>query len=175
MHTKDPWIGVNGSSNKGIRICSWLSFLDCIKLHKLAIFPVDTAEKQHYYMTQMVKKPQQATVCQYMARMGVLNDYLSHLPTVFNSPMAVEGTKKGNMPFDETNLAGIVLNSVTVSWMSQYNMTHTTLPDGTRTLLQDLESIKCIWKRSTRLVKRQRQRKQLLLQSLREFQEAFCL
>ncbi len=33
MHTKDPWIGVNGSSNKGICIHSWPSFSDCIELH----------------------------------------------------------------------------------------------------------------------------------------------
>jgi hypothetical protein len=141
MHTKDPWIGVNGSSNKGPRTRSWPSFLDCIELNKLTIFPVDAAEKQCNYMTQMVKKPQQATVRQYMARMGVLNDYLTHLPTVFNSPMVVEGTKKGNMSFHEADLAEIVLNSVPVSWMNQYNMTHTTLPNGTRTLLQDLELI----------------------------------
>ncbi len=61
---------------------------------------------------------------------------------VFNSPMVVKGTTKGNVPFDEADLAGIVLNSVPVSWMNQYNMTHITLPDRTRTLLQDLESIK---------------------------------
>ncbi len=116
-------------------------FLDCIKLHKLTVFPVDATEKQRYYMVQIVKKPQRVTVHQYMACMGVLNDYLAHLPTVFNSSMAVEGTKKGNMAFDEANLAGIILNSVPVSWLNQYNMTHQTLPSGTRTLLQDLESI----------------------------------
>jgi hypothetical protein len=142
MHTKDPWISVNGSSNKDPHVHSWPSFLDCIELHKLTIFPVDAAEKQHYYMTKTVKKPQRATVCQYMACMGILNNYLSHIPTVFNSPMAIEGTKKGNVPFDNADLAGIVLNSVPVSWMSQYNMMHTTLPNGTRTLLQDLELIK---------------------------------
>jgi hypothetical protein len=76
MHTKDPWTGVNGSSNKGICFCSWPSFLDCIELYKLIIIPVDAAEKQHYYMTQTVKKPQRATVRQYMTRMGILNDYL---------------------------------------------------------------------------------------------------
>jgi hypothetical protein len=73
--------------------------------------------------------------------MGILNDYLSFLPTVFNSSIAVEETKKG-MPFDEADLTKIVLNSVPVSWMNQYNITHSTLPNGTRTLLQDLESIK---------------------------------
>jgi hypothetical protein len=100
--------------------------------------------------------------------MGILNNYLSFLPMFFNSPMAIEGTKKGNVLFDEADLAGIILNSVPVSWMSQYNMMHATLPDGTRTLLQDLESIKPSWKRGMRLVKRQRQMKQLLLQLLRE-------
>ena len=89
--------------------------MDCIKLHKLTIFPVHAAEKQRYYMVQTVKKPQRVMVHQYMACMGVLNDYLAHLPTVFNSSMAVEGTKKDNVPFDEADLAGIVLNSVPVS------------------------------------------------------------
>jgi hypothetical protein len=144
MHTKDPWIGVNGILNKGIHICFWSSFMDYIELHKLTIFPVDATEKQHYYMMQTVKKPQQATVHQYMACMGILNDYLTFLPTFFNSSMAIEGTKKGNVLFDEADLAGIILNSVPVSWMNQYNMMHLTLPDGTRTLLQDLESIEHI-------------------------------
>jgi hypothetical protein len=135
---------VNGSSNKGLCVHFWLSFVDCIKLHKLTIFPVDAAEKQHFYMMQMVKKPQRVMARQYMARMGISNDYLTFLPTVFNSSMAVEGTKKGNMLFDEANLVGIVLNSVPVSWMNQYNMMHSTLPKTTRTLLQDLESIKHI-------------------------------
>ncbi len=63
----------------------------------------------------MVKKPQRATVRQYMACMGILNNYLAHLPMVFNSPIASVGTKKGNVPFDEADLAVIVLNSVPVS------------------------------------------------------------
>ncbi len=58
MHTKNPWIGVNGKSNKGVRVKSWISFMDCIKLHKLTVFPADAAEKQRYYMQQMIKKPQ---------------------------------------------------------------------------------------------------------------------
>jgi hypothetical protein len=58
MHTKNHWVGVNGKSNKGIRVKSWISFMDCIKLHKLTVFPADAAEKQHYYMQQTIKKPQ---------------------------------------------------------------------------------------------------------------------
>jgi hypothetical protein len=126
--------------------------LDCIKLHKLSIFPVNTAEKQRYYMMQMVKKPQRVMVCQYMAWTGILNDYLAHLPTVLNSSMAVEGTKKGNVPFDEADLAGIILNSVPVSWLNQYSMTHQTLLSGTRALLQDLEPIEHVMEKRHEVV-----------------------
>ncbi len=50
-----------------------------------------------------------------MSCMGVLNDYLAYLPMVYDSSMAVEGTKKSNVPFDEADLAGIVLNLVPVT------------------------------------------------------------
>jgi hypothetical protein len=124
MHTKNPWIGINGKSNKGIRVKSWISFMDCIELHKLTVFPADAAEKQRYIMQQTIKKPQRVTVCQFVSRMGILNDYLAYLPTVFDSSMAIAGTKKMNVPFDKADLAGIVLNSVPSSWVNQYNMTH---------------------------------------------------
>jgi hypothetical protein len=94
MHTKNPWIGVNGKSNKGIRVKSWISFMDCIKLHKLTVFPADAAEKQRCYMQQTIKKPQRVTVRQFVSRMGVLNNYLAYLPTVFDLSMAITGTKR---------------------------------------------------------------------------------
>jgi hypothetical protein len=43
-----------------------------------------------------------------------------------------------NVPFDEADLAGIVLNLVPSSWVNQYNMTHSTLP---KNLLNNLEAI----------------------------------
>jgi hypothetical protein len=142
MHSKDPWIGVNGKSHRGLCVHSWLFFQDCIKLHKLTDFPADTAEKQHFYMQQTIKKPyQQVTVRQYMSCMGVLNDYLAYLSTVYDSSMAIEGMKKSNMLFDEADLAGIVLNLVPVIWVNQYNMMHLTLPKSPKALLPGLEAI----------------------------------
>ncbi len=73
--------------------------------------------------------------------MGILNDYLAYLPTVFDSSMAVAGTKKMNVPFDEADLARIVLNLVPSSWVNQYNMTHSTLPKNPRALLNNLDAI----------------------------------
>jgi hypothetical protein len=50
MHTKNPWIGVNGKTNTGLHVRSWISFMYCIKLHKLTVFPADATEKQRYYV-----------------------------------------------------------------------------------------------------------------------------
>jgi hypothetical protein len=89
----------------------------------------------------MIKKPQRVTVRQFVSRMGVLNDYLAYLPTVFDLLMAVAGTKKMNVPFYEADLARIMLNLVPSSCVSQYNMTHSTLPKNPRALLNNLEAI----------------------------------
>ncbi len=73
--------------------------------------------------------------------MGVLNDYVKHLPTFKDSSKAVLTTKKGNIPFSEADLAAIVLSSVPMSWQNQYNPNHSTVPKSTRILLPDLEAI----------------------------------
>jgi hypothetical protein len=74
--------------------------------------------------------------------MGLLNNYLAYLPTIKYSSMAIADTKKGNVPFDEADLAGIVLKAVPTSWVNQYNLTHSTLPKSPRLLLPDFKNIK---------------------------------
>jgi hypothetical protein len=74
--------------------------------------------------------------------MDLLNDYLAYLPTVKDSSMAIADTKKGNIPFDEADLARIMLKVVPTLWVNQYNLTHLTLPKSPRLLLPDLENIK---------------------------------
>ncbi len=118
-----------------------MSFLDCLELHKLTVFSADAAEKQRFYIQQAVRKPQRVTVQQHISQMGVLNDYISHLPTLKDSSRAVLTTRKGNIPFGEADLAAIVLLSVLMSWQNQYNLNHSTVPKSTRTLLPDLEAI----------------------------------
>jgi hypothetical protein len=81
-------------------------------------------------------------VQQHISRMGVLNGYVKHLPTLKDSSKAVPTTKKGNIPFSEADLATIVLSSVPMSWQNQYNLSHSTVPKSTRTSLPDLEAIK---------------------------------
>jgi hypothetical protein len=73
--------------------------------------------------------------------MGVLNDYVKHLPTLKDSSKAVPTTKKGNIPFGKADLAAIVLASVPMAWQNQYNFNHSMVPKSTRALLPDLEAI----------------------------------
>jgi hypothetical protein len=118
-----------------------MSFQDCLELHKLAVFSADAAKRQRFYIQQAVHKPQRATVQQHIFQMGVLNDYVKHLPTLKDSPKAVPTTKKGNIPFGEADLAAIVLASVLILLQNQYNFNHSTVPKLTCTLLPDLEAI----------------------------------
>jgi hypothetical protein len=119
-----------------------MSFLDCLKLHKLTVFSADAAKRQQFYIQQAVRKPQSATVQQHISQMGVLNDYVKHLPMLKDSSKAVLTTKKWNIPFGKADLAAIVLLPVSMSWQNQYNLNHSTFPKSTRTLLPDLEAIK---------------------------------
>ncbi len=142
MHKQDLWAAVNSQVTKGWHPQMWMSFLDCLELHKLTVFSADTAERQWFYIQQAVQKPQRDTVRQHISRMGVLNDYAKHLPTLKDRSKAVPMMKKGNIPFGEADLATIVLLSVPMLWQNQYNLNHSTVPKSTRTLLPDLEAIK---------------------------------
>ncbi len=141
MHENDLWAAVNSQVTKGRHPRTWMSFLDCLELHKLMVFSADAAEKQQFYIQQVVRKPQRATVQQHILRMGVLNDYVRHLSTLKDSSKAVPTTKKGNIPFGKADLAAIVLSSVPMLWQNQYILNHLMVPKSTRTLLLDLEAI----------------------------------
>jgi hypothetical protein len=129
MHKRDSWAGVNGPATEGRRPCTWMSFRDRLELHMLTVFSADAAKRQRFYFLQVVRKPQKVTVRQHILQMGVLNDYIRYLPTLKDSPKAVPRTKKGNIPFGETDLAAIVLASVPMLWQNQYNLNHSMFLD----------------------------------------------
>jgi hypothetical protein len=62
MHENDSWAAVDGKITKARCPRTWMSFLDCLELHKLTVFSADAAEKQRFYIQQAVRKPQRATV-----------------------------------------------------------------------------------------------------------------
>jgi hypothetical protein len=112
MHKHDLWAAVNGQVTNGRCPQTWTSFLDCLELHKLTFFSADAAKRQRFHIQQVVRKSQRATVRQHILQMGVLNEYVKHLPTLKDSSKAVPRTKRGNIPFDKADLAAIVLSSV---------------------------------------------------------------
>jgi hypothetical protein len=141
MHKCDSWAAVSGQVTNGRRPRTWMSFLDCLELHKLTVFSANPAERQRFYIQQAVHKLQKTTVRQHIMPMGVLNDYVRHLPMLKDSSKAVPSTKKGNIPFGEADLAAIVLSSVPMLWQNQYNLNHSMVPESTGTLLLDLKTI----------------------------------
>jgi hypothetical protein len=92
------------------------------------VFTADAAKRQRFYIHQAVHKPQRVTVQQHILQMGLLNDYVRHLPMLKDSPKAVLTTKKENIPFGKVDLATIILVSVPMMWQNKYNLTHLTAP-----------------------------------------------
>ncbi len=66
MHKRDSWATVNGQVTKGRHLRTWMSFLDCLELHKLTVFSAAAAKRQQFYIQQAVRKPQRATVRQHI-------------------------------------------------------------------------------------------------------------
>jgi hypothetical protein len=89
-----------------------------------------------------VKKPVRWTIRMHISWMEALNKYIGILPTIKNSPLAVATTEMGNVPFIEATHASIIVSHLPVAWRNQYNLTHKTVPESPRTMLQDLKNIK---------------------------------
>ncbi len=57
MHERDSWDAVNGQVTEGRPPQTWMSFLDCLELHKLTVFSADAAKRQRFYIQQAVCNP----------------------------------------------------------------------------------------------------------------------
>jgi hypothetical protein len=88
-----------------------------------------------------LKKPAKSSIRAHVTQMETLNKYLGLLPTIKNSPQAVVSMELGNVPFNETTLASIILNHLPVAWRIQYTLMHTLVPESPRAILLDLENI----------------------------------
>jgi len=121
MHTKDPWEDLRGAKHDSLRRKSVKSLSNCINFHKLTVYSVNAAERQRFHMMCNLKKPAKSSIRAHVTRMETLNKYLGLLPTIKNSPQAVTSTELGNLPFNETTLASIVLSHLPVAWRTQYD------------------------------------------------------
>jgi hypothetical protein len=111
----------------------------------LAAFPINAAEQEKYYATNVLKKPQCINIRQFVCRVEHLNAYIAHMPCFYYSPHANASTKPENVPFTEAELGAHVLRMCPLQGQDQYNMNKKGMtPMDMRLLPTLLEAIECI-------------------------------
>jgi hypothetical protein len=62
----NPYVNLQGVSLEGPRGMSCESFNDCVMFHLLTALPINTAEQEKYYISNVLKKPQRVNVHQFV-------------------------------------------------------------------------------------------------------------
>jgi hypothetical protein len=141
----NPFVNLKGVSLEGPRGMSCKSFSNCVIFHLLTAFPINVAEQEKYYITNVLKKPQCVNVCQFVRHVEQLNIYIAQMPCFYYSPNANASTKPKNVPFTEAELRSHVLHMCPIQLQDQYNMNKKgMMPMDMCLLLTLLEAIKCI-------------------------------
>jgi hypothetical protein len=139
----NPYTDLQGLTRKGPRGMSRKSFEDCVMFHLLIVFPNNAAEQERYYITNVLKKPQCVSICQFVQRVEQLNSYILQLPCWYYSPSVKVNTIPMNVPFAEADLLSHVLQMCHHAWQDQYNLHKKGgTPVDKRLLLLSLEAIK---------------------------------
>ncbi len=121
VHDSDPWTLLDGHKNNGRRMKTSESLEDCITFHKHTVFSLDAAERQKSYMMGSLKKPHEMTIKGHVSHCKTMNGYISLLSTLQDSSLAVASTERGNVPFNNATLAGIVLATCHIDWRISTN------------------------------------------------------
>jgi hypothetical protein len=141
----DPFKDLKSVSRKGPRGLSGESFDDCIMVHHLTVFPNNAAEQEKYYLFNVLKKPQQVGIYQFVQHVEQLNAYIAQLPYWYYRPNYVTGMMPANMPFTEADLASHVLWMCPHQWQDQYNLQEKGMtPMDMHSLQASLKAIECV-------------------------------
>jgi hypothetical protein len=138
----NPYVNLQGDTLEGPRGMSRNLFHECVMFHLLTAFPINAAEQEKYYISNILKKPQCVNVRQFVWRVEQLNAYVTQMLCFYYSPHANASTKPENIPFMEAELGAHVLCMCPLTWQDQYNMNEkgmTTM--DMRLLLTSLEVI----------------------------------
>jgi hypothetical protein len=73
----NPFVNLQGVSLEGPRGMSRNLFNDCMMFHLLTAFPINAAEQEKYYISNVLKKPQCINMHQFVRRIEQLNAYIS--------------------------------------------------------------------------------------------------
>jgi hypothetical protein len=69
----NPFVNLQDVSLEGPRRMSCKSFNNCVMFHLLKAFPINAAEQEKYYITNVLKKPQRVNVHQFVCCVEQLN------------------------------------------------------------------------------------------------------
>ena len=116
------------------------SFKECIMFHLQSVFKYDAAEQLRTYLSFVVRKPARVKVRQFVQRVQQLNGYLSQLPCKYYSAHKSDTTEVVK-PFDDAELAELVLRMCPDRWQSDYMLHERVSPKSMRALLAVLELI----------------------------------
>jgi hypothetical protein len=90
--------------------------------HLLTRFPINSAELEKHYITNVLKKPQCINIRQFVNCVEQLNAYIPQMPCFYYSPNANTNTKPENVLFMEAELGSHVLCMCPIQWQDQYNL-----------------------------------------------------
>jgi hypothetical protein len=139
----DPFVNLQSVSLEGPRRMSCKLFNDCIMFHLLTAFPINAAEQEKYYITNVLKKHQHVNVHQCVHHVKQLNAYITQMPCFYYSPNANASTKPENVLLMEAELGSHVLRMCPIQWQDLYNMNEKGMTSmDMRLLLTLLEAIK---------------------------------
>jgi hypothetical protein len=119
----DTWTDLQGTVHTVARSPLYQSFKDCVKFHLLTVFPLDAAEHERYYLNVHLKNPARVLIRHFVARILQINSYLGTLLGVYDSPKAIAKTKR-IMPFDEVDIAQLILKMCPMEWQNKYSLSH---------------------------------------------------
>jgi hypothetical protein len=141
----DPYVNLQGDTLEGPRGMLHALFNNCMMFHLLTAFPINVAEQEKYYISNVLKKSQCVNVRQFVRRVEQLNTYIAQMPCFYYSPHANASTKLKNVPFMEAELGAHVLHMCPLPWQDQYNMNKKgMMPMDMHSLLMSLEAIERI-------------------------------
>ncbi len=136
------YVNLQGVSLEGPRGMYCKLFNNCVMFHLLTKFPINVAEQEKYYITNVHKKPQCINVRQFLCQVEQLNVYMAQMPCFYYSPNANASTKPKNIPFTEAEPGSHVLRMHPIQWQDQYNMNKKGMtPMDMHLLLTSLEAI----------------------------------
>ncbi len=118
----NPYVNLQGDTLEGPRGMSRKSFHKCVMFHLLTAFLINPAEKEKYYISNVLKKPQRINVHQFVWRVEQLNAYIVQMPCFYYSPHLNASPKPKNVPFMEAEIGAHVLRMCPLPWQDQYNM-----------------------------------------------------